>query len=386
MKRTLLIDGNFMMKRILRDETFIVDPEKDRLTYLTNLAQHFAAEMNRVKDFVDYVIVCKDSRSWRKDVKQVQPIDIETGLPKTESEYKANRKLSEDRDWSAIFNTFNEFCEILRDKFGVPVIQSSGAEGDDCIYVMSRILGAGGKKSAVYCTDSDLNQLVNPSTLILRRIKSNAAPEGEVVIDKTLAKALDSSATSAEPFGSLLFDVTSIQDELNIIGNKTIGSGLVVVNPSWVVLKQMICGSPKDNVPELFTWPTKSITRHISPSKHIEPALYLMGLTPDSLRNKNLYDEAFLKTLICNIISMTKQDQYFQHLNHLYSMVLSNRKMNALNKFEIPEEVISGIQSTYEIQSDTIGSQRFSDLQEWNLIAEAMQVDGDIIFRAAGIY
>ena len=221
MKRTLIIDGNFMMKRILRDETFVQEPEKDRISYLSGLCDHFAAEMNRVANFVDRVIICKDSRSWRKDAKVVQQIDLETGLPKQQEDYKANRKLSEDRNWSEIFATFNEFCECLRTNFHIPVVQVNGAEGDDCIYVSSRWASKHGRKSAIYCTDSDLNQLVNEDTLVLRRIKSKAAPEGEIVIDKNLYNLIYKQ--SSNPFESMMFDVTAIQSELDIIGRVRCG-------------------------------------------------------------------------------------------------------------------------------------------------------------------
>lgn len=371
------------MKRILRDETFMQEPEKDRISYLSSLCDHFAAEMNRVANFVDRVIICKDSRSWRKDAEVVQQIDLETGLPKQQEDYKANRKLSEDRNWSEIFATFNEFCECLRTNFHIPVVQVNGAEGDDCIYVSSRWTSKHGRKSAIYCTDSDLNQLVNEDTLVLRRIKSKAAPEGEIVIDKNLYNLIYKQ--SSNPFESMMFDVTAIQSELDIIGNKTLESGVVpIMSVHYQVLKQMICGSGKDNVPELFSWKAKTINRHLSPKNHIEPALKIMGLYPEDIEESHLYDEAFLKSLICNIVSLTKQTEYFNHIEHLYRMAVSNRKLNYLNGKEIPKQVVSDILHSLSGQKDLDFS--LQPLLQSQTIKESLGIDTDKVFASSNIY
>lgn len=381
-KRTLVIDGNFMMKRILRDYSFMIDPVADRNGYLVDLSQHFAAEMERVRKFVDRVIICRDHRSWRKAMHVVQQLDAE-GKEKHDVDYKANRVQSEDRNWELIYETFSEFCDNMSAKFNVPVIHCFGAEGDDCIWAVTEELRKRHIKAAVYCTDSDLNQLVTPSTVILRRIKSKTAPEGEIVLHRKFWDALN-RPVSDDPFDVFNASHTKWQTDMLMLQGKSLDNGIVIINPFWVVLKQMICGSAKDNVPELFNWPAKSVTKHINP-KHIEMALSLMSLTKESINESHLYDEGFLITLILNLCYVTKQNQNVKYISHYYKMLCCNRKLNYLSKKEIPQSVTDALELQIQAALEFQQPQDMSMLTKWNLIAEANGATGDKIFSKLGI-
>lgn len=388
-KRTLVIDGNYMLKRFLRDYDFVADPQSDRNNFLIDLSQHIACEIERIQGFCDNIIMCKDSHSWRKDVPIVKPLKYEDSwldtLVSSEdvTNYKSNRKQAEDRNWELIYSAFSEFCDCLNRDFDVPFVQCYGAEGDDCIWATTTYLRQNKIKSCVYCTDSDINQLVTPSNVILRRVKSKAAPEGEIVVHPAYWKLFSESTTQTNnPLALFEYDITEWAPDMEMFKNRSLGNGISITLPYWFVLVHMIVGSTKDNVPELFTWPAKSVTRHIQ-TKHIECALALCNMTRDQVREQHLYDEPFLKALIINLCHVTGQPQFITHLEHLYKMLECNRKLNYLSEKEIPDFVQSALFDIIKIQSNTKADMK--SLSNANNIMERLHVSKDKTFQMLGI-
>lgn len=388
-KRTNIIDGNFMLMRFLRDYDFMSDPIKDRIGLLTDLSQHIACEIERIKPFCDNIYLCKDNRSWRKDIHIVQPLELvdpntnKWEVPKNVGEYKSNRKKSADCNWELIYSTFMEFCECLNRDFDVPLIQCDGAEGDDCIWATTTILRKNKIKTCVTATDSDLNQLVTPSNVIIRRIKSKAAPEGEIVVHKVFWDMFTNATDKENPLSLFNFDVTKWAPDMEMVKNKSVAGGSIVISkPFWFILVHMFVGSVKDNVPELFTWPAKSINRHIG-TKHIIEALSYANMKPDDITEDMLYDEAFLKATIINVCHATKQTQFIEHVDYLYELLVCNRKLNYLSEKEIPETVQNDlfniIKAQFFMQAD------MKNLSNSNLIMEKLHISNDKTFQNLGI-
>lgn len=387
-KRTLVIDGNFMCKRLLHDYTFKDDPEKDRRGYLTDLANHMACEIERVSGFCDNIIMVKDSHSWRKSV-PILPnlkVDTEGNVYKTrdvEENYKANRVQSDDRDWHLIFTTFVEFCECLRDHFGVAFIDVPETEGDDCIWGVCKYLRKNKIKSCVYCTDSDISQLVTPSNVILRRIRSKAAPDGEIVVDNTFWKLYSEATDSMDPMAVFNFNPVKWAPEQDMLKGKSLDQGITICHVPYKILKMMFIGSGKDNVPEIFTWRNKSQFRHIT-DKFVEEALLLSGKTKEQVTFQDLYFEPFLKSMIINICHVTKQTQFVQYLDYLYELVLQNRKLNFLSEREIPQTVQDSIFACIEAQVPHMQA-NFTKLSKASNVLDYLHVTKDKIYQQLGI-
>ena len=100
--------------------------------------------------FVDDVVLTVDSKSWRKDI-----------YP--DAKYKGTRKQNKTVDWTAVYEVYEAFQQIVAKK-GVTVHQIQGAEADDVIFGWSTMLNARGKSCIVWTGDRDLIQLVNYST------------------------------------------------------------------------------------------------------------------------------------------------------------------------------------------------------------------------------
>lgn len=153
-KHTLLIDGNyFVFSRlfVLPKPTSgkLLGDAKQKALFMRKLSIDFASEMRKFKGFVDDAVIAVDSKSWRKDL-----------YP--EAEYKGTRKQKSDVDWTAVYQIYEDFQEIMQ-KHGVTVHQISGAEADDVLFGWSTMLNDRGKSCIVWTGDRDLIQLVNHS-------------------------------------------------------------------------------------------------------------------------------------------------------------------------------------------------------------------------------
>ena len=152
MNHTLIIDANyFVYSRLFvlpRDKNKrFLDSENDRGMLMRKLAMDFASEMRKFKNIANRIVFVCDSKSWRKDM-----------IP--EAQYKANRKQSDAINWTAVFEVYDEFKELLK-KRNVIVQQMPGAEGDDLVFAWSTFLNMQGDNCIIWSGDRDLMQLVN---------------------------------------------------------------------------------------------------------------------------------------------------------------------------------------------------------------------------------
>lgn len=116
-----------------------------------------------------HVVVCLEGRSWRKAI-----------YP----QYKAHRKVTADlrtakekEDDQLMFEAFNEFCEFLREKTNVTVLQSQGIEADDWIARWIQLHPE--DNHVIVSNDSDFIQLLSDNVTIYnpldeRTITTNA--------------------------------------------------------------------------------------------------------------------------------------------------------------------------------------------------------------------
>ena len=151
-KHTLLIDGNYF----LHSRLFVLPRKKgeklletfdSQSQLMRKLCIDFASEVRKMKPFIDQIVVAVDAKSWRKDL-----------FP--EAQYKGTRTHDDSVDWSAVFDVYKEFQDVLA-KRGVVIHQINGAEADDVLFGWSTQLNNEGRNCIVWTGDRDLIQLVN---------------------------------------------------------------------------------------------------------------------------------------------------------------------------------------------------------------------------------
>lgn len=390
--RTMVMDGNFIMHRFARDYDFLAFPEEDMIGYKIDLAQHISAELERVRGFVDNIIIVKDSKSWRKSTEQVTHICTETGEPEIAINYKENRKGApkSERNDALLFQSFNEFTDTLERDFNIPVTQVYGAEGDDAIWAWVKYLRENNIFSCVYCSDSDIIQTVSPSNAIIRRIRSKVSQDGEIILHPMIYQQMNEFAS--DPFN---YNPLKWQHEKVMIGQRTLDSGLRVENPNWTKLQLIMMGSGKDNVLEVFNWPSNTgrQTRHINP-RHVVEALDKVNLTTDVITEQLLYDDAFLEELFLNTVNAAQPKRMNESVTTIFESFVSNksaylgkmksnRKMGLLNTLEIPQSVQDDLME--KIKSQSTMQADFKGLERSQNICEAMNVTKNKMFNTLGI-
>lgn len=251
-KHTLLIDGNyFVFSRLFvlpkpKGDTLLLGDEKQKSQFMRKLAIDFASEMRKLKMFVDDVVLTVDSKSWRKDL-----------YP--DAQYKGTRKQNKTVDWTAVYEVYEAFQEIVAKK-GVTVHQIQGAEADDVIFGWSTMLNARGKSCIVWTGDRDLIQLVNYSTTndahtvwYYNTKKSLYAYEG-------FAVDMESSASEELTEDDMLFNMGG-QHMMRDAYQRDIMSWVKAnkiqtteIDCDEFIFKKILVGDKSDNIPSVITW------------------------------------------------------------------------------------------------------------------------------------
>lgn len=162
---------------------------------------------------VDYVIICKDKSSWRKDI-----------YP----EYKLNRvtkrlkkTIKEQEEDDAILDAANELFEFLRNQTRLPCVYTEKAEADDVISTM--ITDNKEDTHIIVSTDSDFFQLVS---------------ENVMIFNPTDNKYITIHGFFDEKFEPIIDNKTGKQ--------KTLGS------PEWMLFQKCIRGDSSDNIKSAY--------------------------------------------------------------------------------------------------------------------------------------
>lgn len=250
-KHTLLIDGNyFVFSRLFvlpKPKTGkLLGDDKQKSQFMRKLAIDFASEMRKLKMFVDDVVLTVDSKSWRKDL-----------FPA--AEYKGTRKQNSNVDWTAVYEVYEAFQDIVATK-GVTVHQIQGAEADDVIFGWSAALNARGKSCIVWSGDRDLIQLVNYSET------NDAHTLWYYNTKKTLygyegfGKDMETSASKDMTEDDMLFNMGGqhmLRDDYQrdildwVNANKI---SIVEVDCDKFIFQKILTGDKSDNIASVVTW------------------------------------------------------------------------------------------------------------------------------------
>jgi len=251
-KHTLLIDGNyFVFSRLFvlpkpKGGALLLGDDKQKSQFMRKLAIDFASEMRKLKMFVDDVVLTVDSKSWRKDL-----------FP--DAQYKGTRKQNKTVDWTAVYEVYEAFQQIVAKK-GVTVHQIQGAEADDVIFGWSTMLNARGKSCIVWTGDRDLIQLVN---------YSNTNDAHTVWYYNTKKSLYGYKGFEADMAESASKDMTEDDMLFNMGGQHMMRDAYQRDIMSWVkankiniteidcdefIFKKILVGDKSDNIPSVITW------------------------------------------------------------------------------------------------------------------------------------
>jgi 5'-3' exonuclease len=227
-------------------------------------------------------IFALDSRSWRKDIS----IDENEG-------YKANREKSKFINWDNVFNTVNEFTDILESN-GFIISKVENAEADDlmCLW-RDELLFNQNQHVIIVSSDEDVRQLVtfnnNVFSTVYNPFSSGKNSTKRLFIPRGFNEWLNTDSTG-DIFNRGI-DVD--QEDFKRLRDK---EGIVFeeIDGNKVALKKISCGDDGDNVPSIYSWLNENgKTLRITNSKYEKIVDYIGAKNHKDLLDKcdPIYDQ-----------------------------------------------------------------------------------------------
>lgn len=322
---TLIIDGNFFAQRLRNaiSLNFIDNPPLHKQKLIEGAATSLALEISSLSNIIENVIICRDWSSWRKKHEQIVP--IESIKTKEQEVYKENRGKNLDYDSAAFYEAYDTFCKLCEEKLNIAILRSYGAEGDDMLYIVSRILKKLGKMSLLWSSDGDYVQTVDDTTYLLKFPKRQLFMKHQTQVEAKPKTMMDVFNQKTPDRSTLLIENYAKTD-------------VIETNPYKSLLMKIISGDSKDNVMPIFFW--KKGTRTYKPAPgHIKKAFAQLnnGIDLDTIDETFLYNDDMLKLFIQLLLKITKQKRDVEHTLNVFK---SNRKMKMLSTKEIPKEIV----------------------------------------------
>ena len=250
-KHTLLIDGNYFLHSRLfvlprKKGQRLLDTFDGQSQLMRKLCIDFASEVRKMRPFLDQIVVTVDSKSWRKDL-----------FP--DAQYKGTRVPDDSVNWSAVFDTYKEFQNVL-ESHGVIIHQINGAEADDVLFGWSTQLNNEGRNCIVWTGDRDLIQLVNYNQATEAYSLWYYNSKRKLIAFEGFTKLIQEDSTDDISNDELLFNMSAglsasgqSKKELRswINSNKV---QLEEVNCDDFIFTKILQGDKSDNIMSVVTW------------------------------------------------------------------------------------------------------------------------------------
>lgn len=365
MQHILLIDTSYFAHRVLGQlnmgeniNNLVTPTEQNRFVNelrnsLVNLYQTFN---NDRFSLIDQIVMCCDSKSWRKELEPFKPYwwtEFDQEKPLGYKEQRVEKKEASSINYDNFYPLIDRFLSEISDK--VTVCKVNGLEGDDTMMLMVRkIYEQQNTRCLIFCTDGDIEQLVNDKTIVFRNIHSKEVPNGEFVMNLSTYERLCSKSKMDMFLGNNL-EIKYYQDLFSIcIGDnegktkikRSLNTGISLGTPFKTLLLKSIGGDKKDNIFSVISWLSTTGTRRYKVTdKHLEKAFAANKLSMTEADCKKVFfDKSLLTKIIENIALITKQkiptDRVMEHLKH-------NIRLNVLSPTNIPTKYFEAFQEWF---------------------------------------
>lgn len=370
-QHTLLVDANFFLYSrlfVLPGGTVtkpLLSDEKTRGILMRKLATDFSSEVRKMSAFVHRIVVCHDTRSWRKDM---FPAD----------DYKGNRTKNETIDWDEVYNLFGEFTDYLA-KLGVEFAKVEGAEADDLIYAWRSQLNAEGENVIIWSGDKDLMQLVcylpseNSYTLWYDSVhKKLGVYPGFIKWLESINKGVD--VTDVFSMGNI--DPTA--DNLNNF-IKNSNAKVIDVFADEFVFHKILTGDKGDNIKSVVTWEKTSktgVTRNYSVSDRMSQKVlekFKKELNYGNFITPYFFNEECINDIVFLIKDVVKQGT----IQEIQTNLLRNIKLILLNPNTIPQGIQTGMFEQIEQMCEHRGRIDFVKIIKMQSILEGSKYLGN---------
>ena len=240
---SVIIDGNYLFHKTFaifsdygsKQPGEVLSQASEQGMFMRKIITDLCYALNQLPTN-GHVIFCKDSRSWRKDLK------IER------ADYKSSRVKDEKVDWGSFFDLMDEFGKFLENN-GYIYSTAQGAEGDDLLWFWNDKLKKDGHNVVVLSGDKDSHQLVSCDDTWTICWNANSKNNKIFCSNNWKTDYLDNERETS------IFNLDFVADsEKDKMLNLSSSATMEFTDPEKLTFEKILTGDKGDDVPSVFAY------------------------------------------------------------------------------------------------------------------------------------
>ena len=240
---SVIIDGNYLFHKTFaifsdygsKQPGEVLSQASEQGMFMRKIITDLCYALNQLPTN-GHVIFCKDSRSWRKDLK------IER------ADYKSSRIKDEKVDWGSFFDLMDEFGKFLENN-GYIYSTAQGAEGDDLLWFWNDKLKKDGHNVVVLSGDKDSHQLVSCDDTWTICWNANSKNNKIFCSNNWKTDYLDNERETS------IFNLDFVADsEKDKMLNLSSSATMEFTDPEKLTFEKILTGDKGDDVPSVFAY------------------------------------------------------------------------------------------------------------------------------------
>lgn len=336
---SVCIDGNYLFYKTFsifsnygsKQPGDILGNDQDRAVFMRKIITDLCYALNQLP-INGHVIFCKDSRSWRKDLK-IERVD-----------YKGNREKDEKVDWGCFFDLMDEFGKFL-ELNGYIYSFVKGAEGDDLLWFWNKKLREIGHNVVIFSGDKDSHQLVSEENGIWTICWNGNSKNNKIFCSPNWEDDYLNKEDEVSVFNLNL----SHDEEKEKLKKIVASASLEKINPEKIIFEKILTGDKGDSVPSVFAYEkTPGKIFKITPNKAISiyESFKQSGWGKSSLEGIWKDDEFkdWISGYVLRAMSYTDNSENRKVVGKNYH---ENAQLVWLSDEVIPENVLSGMEFSF---------------------------------------
>lgn len=320
MRVNLIIDGNY----ILSKNVFTLHKNNLLFGALHKSLETTINSYRKWYPFVNvYLVSDSKEKSWRKKISQ---------------SYKATRKKDTDIDWDFVYKTYNDYKESVSGI--VRVLEAPHIEGDDWISFLIDKSNKEGISTIIVSNDHDIKQIlgygVDPLYI---NIMTNEMYNKEKLFLPLNYKLF---VNKVNKIPDDIFNLNDNNDFILLLNRFLNKYEINEVDPVESLIIKMISGDTSDNIVSIWSQTKNGRKRGIGAkgAKTIYDD-YIVEFGEISLNDPDLYEN--IADLICEKKKLSKSE-----ISNIVTNIVSNMKLIDLRIDNLPEQVVSRMNTNYD--------------------------------------
>ena len=335
---SVILDGNYLFHKTFaifsdfgaKQPGEVLSQEADQGMFMRKIITDLCYSLNQLP-INGHVIFCKDSRSWRKNLK------IER------ADYKGSRVKDEKVDWGSFFDLMDEFGKFLETN-GYIYSTAQGAEGDDLLWFWNQKLRNLGHNVVIYSGDKDSHQLVGCDSTWTVCWNANSKNNKIFCSPNWKQDYLDTERETS------IFNLDFAGDtEKEKMVNISTSATLEFTDPLRLTFEKILTGDKGDDVPSVFSYektPGKIFKLTPTKAKSIYESFIQSGWGNSKLEDVWKSDEFkdWLSGYVLRSLSYTDNATNRKEVSNNYH---ENAQLVWLSDQVIPESVLADMEFSF---------------------------------------